>query len=586
MKKLVSLFSIIALVAGMVAFAPSALAVAPTGTLTSAGATPLTVDIGQIVTVPNLTVTDAGAEITLANDIRIQIPGGVNAIWDTTVLAPTMTPTGATLTVAAAVTYPDSKTLLIDVTANATAGDSLLISGLKVIGITGATAGAALTWAVDGATYGASADPNAAIVVANGVEDTLTTVTATPANAVVSTQNTYTIAFTVPATGVIPADGKIVITFPAGFTVATDAVGGLTGIDGGAAVAFVGQVITVTRNGAGTNATAGVKSLTVNKITNHATANSTYTVNVATTTTADAALANANSAAFLVNPAAIANLTCLGSSAPGSVYLTWTVSAGTTASYVARYSTAVISTENLFNAAADFATAAGWTNGTVGQSVGAQLVTGLSPGGTYFFNVKAKGAGTSLSAISNASTACAATTGSSSTASTTASSPTSSITSPASGTTSAAETPVTISGVSSDNGASSVKKVEVSTDGGATWAEAFAQTANSDYGFSWTYTWTLPAEGPHTIKTRATNWVGVVETPGAGITVTIAPKAGIIHVPADQLSTTTTTSTTQTAATQLQTQLNTLRVQLLSLLQQLVVKLQTQLLTLLQAQVQ
>jgi hypothetical protein len=576
MKKTLSLLSVLALVVGIFSFMPSALAVAPTGTLTSAGATPLTVDIGQIVAVPDLTVTDAGGEITLGNDIRIQIDAGTNAIWDTTVLAPTMTPTGATLAVAAAVTYPDSKTLLIDVTASATAGDSLAISGLKVIGITGATAGAALTWAVDGATYGASVDPNAAIVVANGAEDTLTTVTAVPTSAVVGTLTTYAINFTIPATGVLPADGKITVTFPAGFTVASDAASGASGIDGGFAVAFVGQVVTITRNGAGTNATAGAKSITINKITNHATANSTYTVAVATTTTADAALANANSAAFLVNPAAIANLNCIGSSSPGSVYLTWTVPAGTTGGYEAKYSTNAINSDPTYAGAIDFAGAAAWANGTIGQSVGAQLVTGLSAGGTYFFNVKAKGAGTSKSAISNATTACVA--GSAGTVSTTTSvsNPTSSITTPAGGYTSPAETPITITGVSSDNGVSSIQKVEISTDGGTTWTDTTALTANNDYGFSWTYLWSSPAEGPHTVRTRATNWIGVVETPGAGITITISPKGGLITAPVAQVPAAGTPAAAANAV-QIQATITALRQQVLNLLLQLVAMLQTQL---------
>jgi hypothetical protein len=571
MKKLFPVLGVVALALGIVVLAVPSAKAAPAGTLTSAGVAPLTVDIGQIVTVPDLTVTDAGGEITLANDIRIQIPVGVNAIWDTTVLAPTMTPTGATLAVAAAVTYPDSKTLLIDVTASATAGDSLAISGLKVIGVTGATAGAALTWSVDGGlTYGASADPNASIVVANGAEDTLTAVTAVSASAVVSTQTNYVINFTIPATGVLPADGKITVTFPAGFTVASDAASGASGIDGGFAVGVVGQVATITRNGAGTNATAGAKSITINKITNHATANSTYTVAVATTTTADAALANANSAAFLVNPAAITTLTCQSPNQAGAVYLTWTVPAGVTAGYVIRYSSGDITTQGLFNAATDYVNT--FVSGTPGQSSGSNLLVGLAPNAVYFFNVEAKGAGTSQAAISNTGVVCRIGSGGSSGLTTLpAANPTSSVSSPADNSTVPAEATVTIRGTSADTSASSIEKVEVSTDGGTIWFEATPTASNSNYGFDWTYTWTNPAEGPHVIKTRATDRSGAVETPGAGITVTVGQKSAIVIVSEGQAP--STTPVVGATVDQIKVQIRTIQEQLIVLIQQLIQQL-------------
>jgi hypothetical protein len=466
------------------------------------------------------------------------------------------------------------------------ARDTLIVSGLSFIGHTAATGATALDWSVDGALFG-NGNANTQVTVLNGAEDTLTTVTVTPTSAVVGTQTTHALTFTIPATGVLPDDGQIVITFPVGFTVATAAVTGVTGIDGAFAIALASPVVTLTRDDAGANATAGAKTLTVNLITNHATANSTYTVTVRTNTAAGELLAQGTSAAFLINPVNIGNLACLGSSGPGNVYLGWTVPVGATGGYVAHYSTGDITTNDLFNGATDFAGAAAWVNGTVGSSIGAQLITGLSAGGTYFFNVKAKGAGTSLSAISNVGTICAAGSAGTSSTATTTSKPASSIVTPSSGSTSAAETPVTITGASSDNGVSSIKKVEVSTDGGTTWAEAASVTSNNSYGFSWTYSWTMPAEGPHTIKTRATNWVGVVETPGAGITVTVSPKSGIIYVPASQLPAAGVSAAAATisampyanpvGATQITANITYLQGQLLTLLQQLVALLQTQL---------
>ena len=70
---------------------------------------------------------------------------------------------------------------------------------------------------------------------------------------------------------------------------------------------------------------------------------------------------------------------------------------------------------------------------------------------------------------------------------------------------------VTIQGTASDIG-SNVSKVEVSINGGA-WAVATGTT-------SWTYNWSISADGPYTIQTRATDAAGNVEIPTAGITLT------------------------------------------------------------------
>ena len=49
---------------------------------------------------------------------------------------------------------------------------------------------------------------------------------------------------------------------------------------------------------------------------------------------------------------------------------------------------------------------------------------------------------------------------------------------------------------------------------------------------TWTYSWTLPADGSHTIQSRATDTSSNVEIPGAGNTVTIdrtAPSVTFNH---------------------------------------------------------
>ena len=92
--------------------------------------------------------------------------------------------------------------------------------------------------------------------------------------------------------------------------------------------------------------------------------------------------------------------------------------------------------------------------------------------------------------------------------------PTSAITSPANGANIAAESSVTITGTATDTGGGVVGSVEVSLDGGTTWRRATG-TAN------WSYTWRPGILGPTTLRSRAVDDSGNLETPGAGRAVNI-----------------------------------------------------------------
>lgn len=70
----------------------------------------------------------------------------------------------------------------------------------------------------------------------------------------------------------------------------------------------------------------------------------------------------------------------------------------------------------------------------------------------------------------------------------------------------------TIAGTASDN-QSAVSKVEISINSGA-WILATGTT-------SWSYVWALPADGAYTIRSRATDAAGNVETSSGGVTVTV-----------------------------------------------------------------
>jgi hypothetical protein len=103
------------------------------------------------------------------------------------------------------------------------------------------------------------------------------------------------------------------------------------------------------------------------------------------------------------------------------------------------------------------------------------------------------------------------------TASTDHTPPTSTIGSPSGGSTQTSGTALQVTGTASDAGGGVVAGVEVSTDSGATWHPATGAT-------SWSYSWTPGPTGSSKIMSRAADDSGNVETPGAGVAVTVNPR--------------------------------------------------------------
>ena len=107
------------------------------------------------------------------------------------------------------------------------------------------------------------------------------------------------------------------------------------------------------------------------------------------------------------------------------------------------------------------------------------------------------------------------------TASTDTTAPTSTITSPAAGAVLQVGTPVTITGTATEAGGGRLAVVEVSTDSGATWHRATGLA-------SWSYTWTPTVSGPTVIKSRAVDDSVNLETPGAGVSVTVSTSNTLV----------------------------------------------------------
>ena len=113
--------------------------------------------------------------------------------------------------------------------------------------------------------------------------------------------------------------------------------------------------------------------------------------------------------------------------------------------------------------------------------------------------------------------------------------PTSTISSPASGATLQMGTTVTVSGTAADSGGGIVGGVEVSIDGGQTWHPVNGRE-------SWSYSWTILASGSITLKSRAVDDSGNLETPSPGVTVKV--PAPPINMDANVSTDGTTASTT------------------------------------------
>ena len=96
--------------------------------------------------------------------------------------------------------------------------------------------------------------------------------------------------------------------------------------------------------------------------------------------------------------------------------------------------------------------------------------------------------------------------------------PDSQISSPTSGSTVRVGTNVVVTGTAVDSGGGVVAGVEISLDGGNSWHPAAGRGG-------WTYTWNPLVSGSYTIRTRATDDSGNLETPSAGVIVTASTSA-------------------------------------------------------------
>ncbi|MGH7452802.1 MAG: hypothetical protein ACRENG_15750, partial [bacterium] len=136
-------------------------------------------------------------------------------------------------------------------------------------------------------------------------QGSLTNVTATPSNPAAGAGTIYTINFTSSITGVVPNDGKIRLTFPAGFDVANVSLAqNISGLNGGySSVAPAGQIVTLTREGIGSSPLPASTPASFRiAVVNNATSAAGFRIFVETLTNANAPIDTATSAVFNIAP--------------------------------------------------------------------------------------------------------------------------------------------------------------------------------------------------------------------------------------------------------------------------------------------
>jgi hypothetical protein len=189
----------------------------------------VTVTMSVLSSINAIVITSGGTEITAADDIRIKIPSNINAEWLTSGTSLTIV-NPATGVVSATASYPDARTMLLDVTTNFASGESLQITtGATFTPVYGASAAAPLQWSVDGGvTYG-NANANTNVTVASTVYSGFSSTEFT--SSVVGATNTTTINGVAVQYPSVDTGSLLEIVMPANYDIsgvsyASDSLGG------------------------------------------------------------------------------------------------------------------------------------------------------------------------------------------------------------------------------------------------------------------------------------------------------------------------------------------------------------------------
>jgi len=259
----------------------------------------------------------------------------------------------------------------------------------------------------------------------------------------------------------------------------------------------------------------------------------------------------------------ILDLRCWQDVNAGAVWLAWTVPSqiATSDAYEIRYIQG-----NTMNWELAIVFPQSWSSGTPGTPK-QELVTGLNPGTQFTFAIKWKDEGGNWSDVSNPATCIAPMPQNIDNIP-----PKSLIEKPKSGDQFFEGENIKIEGWAKDEGGSSIQKVEISFDG-KNWQEAKSVKVE-DGKLYFEYLWQKPKVGDYQIQSRATDWMGNVETPKEGIKISVVLKPSeTFEKPAEKPISQMTPEELKTKIIEIQLKLIQLIQQLIQLLQEKLAKL-------------
>jgi hypothetical protein len=224
--------------------------------------------------------------------------------------------------------------------------------------------------------------------------------------------SSHKITFT--TTEFIPADGKMLITYPAGFNLSgVDSTATSSTLDGTFSVSVSSHVVTVTRSGGAPSIAGRTEDISIDNVTNHSVIGEhavTLETQNGSGVTLDGPVKSNNFAlqGDNISPEAITDLTVATSSTyGGSVNLTWTApnedgtSGGAVTTYDVRYATSPFD-DGDWNAS--------WVHQASGEptptspgTMENMTIIGLTGGVTYYFGIKSQDEVPNISDISNIS---------------------------------------------------------------------------------------------------------------------------------------------------------------------------------------
>ena len=355
-----------------------------------------------------------------------------------------------------------------------------------------------------------------------------------PASLVAGATSTVTVTFTTTTT--IPANGKIVVVFGAGFNVAGASGGACPSMDGVFSTGVVGQTVTLTRSTGGVQ-TAAVESCTIGGIVNPSVSGSTGTYTITTTDASDTPLdTDAAVAADTITAAALTSTnvapggTTVGTRntatvtfttvnqipADGKVKVTFgsgfvvsgassfacsTLTGGSVATTIASQTVILTRTGGDIEAAgAQTCTIAGIVNPVTAGSTGAYTISTTNSSDAIIDTDAAVTADTMLAASSSSNAV----------ANSTPLTYDISLSAPAASAAYAAGDEITITwSTSGGTGTVSAVNLDYSTDGGSTFTSIVSATANDG-----SYVWTAPDISAQsiTIRAQATDLLTVLDT--------------------------------------------------------------------------